>query len=590
MKFVNITENKITKVMLDLETLALPSYKLDSEDTVCVFDEVRNYDFTIVNEFLGSLDEPTLRYVVRTLTNMRRTIANSQHDDPAADTCVGELRRFMKDLFDDLPLNLPLSLTGNLFRALYNFSGKYVTPDKTDSRSQDINDKTWYAKDRQMPVAASLLSALCIMIIHDFKTHFIDVLEPLQVLYPVFEETIRDCGVDGAKDFVERNRNLVSCMEEYTASWVLEGIYINDGMLHKHGLLPTDIYVVECTTQRILSSKMYISSKRIREMKDFYEAEAQQRMDDTEMSVTPLTNEEIDEFNKEVDHGLLLPYRQQLKQALLVIRLTCWNSYIVQQKLISIDNLLVGIDEVINNVDKMSDAELRKILTSDSCASAAYNLTKHFLPQVMILADHNSQTAPTMPISNYIRKIFDICTIINTPTNVYRCVDHGFSTALRLKEVLAEFPGGKMVGNMIFPESYLYNQAIPAPVLPPAPLSAADMYVPKMGLVWSDALDNADTQIAIRNWMGDNLDDDHDAFKSFFLKEHRDLPHGYVLIKYPGAQSLNESQVAEMCTFFYRWFIRDKMNKACRDQLIATRATKDKEFFDRRKELIKSKE
>jgi hypothetical protein len=134
-----------------------------------------------------------------------------------------------------------------------------------------------------------------------------------------------------------------------------------------------------------------------------------------------------------------------------------------------------------------------------------------------------------------------------------------------------------MVGNMIFPESYLYNQAIPAPVLPPAPLSAADMYVPKMGLVWSDALDNADTQIAIRNWMDDNLDDDHDAFKSFFLKEHRDLPHGYVLIKYPGAQSLNESQVAEMCTFFYRWFIRDKMNKACRDQLIATRAIKDKE-------------
>jgi hypothetical protein len=146
-----------------------------------------------------------------------------------------------------------------------------------------------------------------------------------------------------------------------------------------------------------------------------------------------------------------------------------------------------------------------------------------------------------------------------------------------LKEVLAEFPGGKMVGNMIFPESYLYNRAIPAPVLPPAPLSAADMYVPKMGLVWSDALDNADTQIAIRNWMDNKLDDDHDAFKSFFLKEHRDLPHGYVLIKYPGAQSLNESQVAEMCTFFYRWFIRDKMNKACRDQLIATRATKGKE-------------
>ena len=288
MKFVNITENKITKVMLDLGTLLsqsgtlrFQSDELDSEDTVCVFEGVRNFDFTIVNEFLSDLNVSTLKYIVRKLANMRRCIANSYHDDPAADECVGELRRLMKDLF----ANSDLNFTGILFGELYNFSAKYITPE-ADNCPQDISDKTWYAKDRQMCVAASLLSALCIMVIHDFETHFTDVSEPLQVLYPVFEETIRDCGVDGAKEFVERNREHVSNMEEAAASWILEGIYINDCMLHKHKSLFADIYVIEYTTQRILSSKTYLAGKRACEMKAIHEAEAQQRNDAKSESTT----------------------------------------------------------------------------------------------------------------------------------------------------------------------------------------------------------------------------------------------------------------------------------------------------------------
>jgi hypothetical protein len=255
MKFVNITENNITKVMLDLETLTLPSYKLDSEDTVCNLKGTHDFDFTIVNEFLDSQDYYTLRYIACTLINMRRCIANSGHDDSAADKCVGELSKFMKDLFD----NLPMSPTGNLFGDLYNFSAKYTTSGKVDSHTNNM----------QMLVAASLLSALCIMVIHDFKTHFTDVSEPLQILYPVFEEAIRDCAVTGAKEFVEENRILVSNMKDDTASWVVEGIYITNCMLRKHTpLLPMDVYVVENYTQRILSSKTYVSSKRIREMKN----------------------------------------------------------------------------------------------------------------------------------------------------------------------------------------------------------------------------------------------------------------------------------------------------------------------------------
>lgn len=254
MEFINIVDDGITAVILDLNSLHLPEREIEWQEMVCKFEGTHDFDFTIINKFLASLDKATLIYIARTLINMRRCIANHENDDPAADKCVGKLRLFMKDLFD----NLPMSHTGNLFGDLYNFSAKHTTSGKTDS----------HANGRQMFVAASLLSALCIMIIHDFKTHFTDVSEPLQILYPVFEEAIRDCDVDGAKEFVEENRTLVSNMDDGTASWVIEGIYINDCMLRKRTpLLPMDMYVIENHTQRILSSKMYVSKKKIKEMK-----------------------------------------------------------------------------------------------------------------------------------------------------------------------------------------------------------------------------------------------------------------------------------------------------------------------------------
>lgn len=257
MKFINVTENKLTKVMLDLETLDLLGYKLDSEDTVCVFEGTHDFDFTIVNEFLDSLNEPTLRRMVRILTNMRRCIANCGRDELAADECVSKLKLFMQGLFD----SAFLSPTENLFGELYNFSVIYTTPDKKYTNLV----RSITSANRQMLVAASLLSALCIMVIHDFKTHFTDVSEPLQILYPVFEETIRDCNVDGAKEFVKENRALVEGMTNVTASWVIESIYINACMLYQSvGRFPRDACIIETYTQRILSSKMYVPSKRIK--------------------------------------------------------------------------------------------------------------------------------------------------------------------------------------------------------------------------------------------------------------------------------------------------------------------------------------
>ena len=280
-------------------------------------------------------------------------------------------------------------------------------------------------------------------------------------------------------------------------------------------------------------------------------------MENNKISVTPLTDEEIKEFNKEADRVLFLPYRQQLKMALDVIKLTCWNHCIAQPKLMPVDTILSNIDEVIENVDKMDGAELREKLTRDNFAKVAYDLTKDFLPQDMLAMSYDWQNngMPTTPIPNYIWKIFDICTLINTPVWAYKRVDPGHSTALKLKEVLAEFPGGRMIGNMIFPSYALNNQDLPAS------MPITDVYTRTIKRMWMDALIDMNTQTAIRNWMHNNLDEDHDAFASFFFEDHCNLPHSCVQMKYPGAQSLDETQVAEICTFMYRWFLKEKNEK-----------------------------
>ena len=342
MKFVNMVEDGIRKVILDLEAVTIPAFKLEPRDTVCWiggFEETHDFDFTIINEFLNSQNEDTLSYIARTLIDMRRCIVNSGHSDAAAEECVGELKLSMYELVD----NLPMSPTGNLFKDLYNFSAKYTTPDKVDIG--------YFKNDRQMLVAASLLSALCVMVIHTFKTHFTDVSEPLQVLYPVFEETIRASDVEGAMEFVERNRALVSNMDDDPASWVIEGIYINDCILRKHKLpLPIDADVIENLAQRILSSKTYFSSKRIREMKEINKAEEQQRNDRAKSTI---------------NNGMLLD--TALIAALIIRRaaLARGNTYLSDNACIAYCNEIIkDVDKVIMELNNRSSALAQRIMCS----------------------------------------------------------------------------------------------------------------------------------------------------------------------------------------------------------------------------------
>lgn len=343
MKFVNMVEDGITKVILDLEAVTVPAFKLESRDTVCVFEGTHDFDFTIVNEFLSSQNEHTLSYIARTLIDMRRCIVNSGYNDHAADECVGELKLSMYELVD----NLPMSPTGNLFKDLYNFSAKYTTPDKVDSGYFNFV----VMDDRQMLVAASLLSALCVMVIHNFKTHFTDVSEPLQILYPVFEETIRNSDVDGAMEFVERNRDLVSNMHDDPASWVIEGIYINDCILRKHKLsLPIDANIIENLAQRILSSKTYFSNRRMKEMKGINEAEEQQRNDRAKSTINNTIL---------IDTALIA--------ALIVTRaaLSRGNTYLSDNACIAYCNEIIkDVNKVIMELNNRSSALSQRIILS----------------------------------------------------------------------------------------------------------------------------------------------------------------------------------------------------------------------------------
>ena len=545
MKFVNIEENGITKVILDLEASTYKAYKFDWRDTVCKFEETHDFDFAIVNEFLDSQDEATRRYIARTLMNMRRCIANSGHDDPAADTCVGELSKFMKDLFD----NLPMSSTGNLFGDLYNFSAKYTTSGKADS----------HANSRQMLVAASLLSALCIMIIHDFKTHFTDVSEPLQILYPVFEEAIKDCNVGGAKEFVEENRILVSKMDDDTASWVIEGIYINDCMLRKHTpLLPMDVYVVENYTQRILSSRIYVSSKRIKEMKEINEDEEQQRMENNKISITPLTDDELKEFNEKVEHGKLLPIRNILKDTLDIIHITVKHFYRhlpsnVGYENLSTDDLIDSITTAISNamlqVDEMDDKKLAKIAKHANYVYDAFKLVEMYIPDGMFPSGYQPNISYPLPgcikipdtHTNYLRKVFDIYQILSAPIGTYKGSDIGYTSTIRLKALLAEYPGGKALGATCNGPDMLgyaiYNTVLPYPYY----VNTSDQDK------WPD----------IMKWVYENVKNIDEGEFYEFLNTHKSEIAAYTKLKasYP---NLTDDEKDEMCKLFVRLFLKEQ--------------------------------
>ena len=211
MKFVNITEDDNTKVLLDLETLALPELEFAPEAVVCDLGlEVKPLTFDVPNKFLATLVEDEAKLIAMGIISMRHEIAKSERSFHGADLCAEELT--------DILIGLVRNPMLKLFEALVWFSSPYIQPDDDEARPQDTKDKVLYQKDRTLLMATELLSALFFMPILDFRRHFGDVVVTL--LYPAFENAIRNSGVIGAEEFTKKIRAILGPDENHLISYV----------------------------------------------------------------------------------------------------------------------------------------------------------------------------------------------------------------------------------------------------------------------------------------------------------------------------------------------------------------------------------
>jgi hypothetical protein len=317
------------------------------------------------------------------------------------------------------------------------------------------------------------------------------------------------------------------------------------------------VYVVENYTQRILGSKIYAASKRIKQMNEINKVEEQQRMENNEISVTPLTDEEIKEFNKEVEHVKLEPIRDALKDILRVIRLTVMYFYhhIPETENVdnplSVDDLIDGVSEAIDtaimDVDKMDDAELARIKGHYNLTRDAYRLVAMYLPDGLFTehynpvpyTDYNSVTHVIDPHTAYLRKVFDIYQILRTPAQKYRGADLGYSSAITLKEALNDYPGGKFISRTVLPENVMYD--LPRYVT---------LQEPILCFAYSTW---------IQGWADENLEYDKHEFLSFVTNHSQDVSD-YIELKHLGNLP-DDKQVDSMCTLFYRWFLKEQSSK-----------------------------
>lgn len=272
------------------------------------------------------------------------------------------------------------------------------------------------------------------------------------------------------------------------------------------------------------------------------------------LSVTPLTDDEIKEFNKEVEHAKLEPIRDALKDILHVIKLTATyfyhhmpeteNADVARSVDDLIDAVSEAIDAAIMNVDKMDTAELARIKGHSNLTWDAYRLVSMYLPYGLFREHYNPVSYQAYnPVAHvndphiaYLRKVFDIYQILRTPAGKYRGADLGYSSALALREALTDYPGGKFISRTVLPEHTMYD-------LPPY----AILQEPVLCFAHSSW---------IQGWADENLEYDKHEFLSFMTNHSQDIID-YIELKNLG-NLLDDKQVDDMCTLFYRWFLKEQ--------------------------------
>ena len=243
--------------------------------------------------------------------------------------------------------------------------------------------------------------------------------------------------------------------------------------------------------------------------------------------VTQLTDDEIKDFNTEVEHRCFLPIRNGLKDALDVI-LVAVNyfyrhfpsdaGYPDLSTDVLLDSISTAVSTVMLKVDEMDTTELAKIAEHTNYAYDAFKLVEEYIPKGVLSQGYQPYVkGMNFPHEGYLRKVVDILSILRIPAMQYEGSDIGYVTSIHLKNRLAEYPGGKSVFDCL-PGDYGYTVYRNTPVGRP------------YDFIYPTAMST------LRLWADANLDDNSkDKFLLFLVKHELDVLYQF--------RSLHEKQL-----------------------------------------------
>ena len=269
-------------------------------------------------------------------------------------------------------------------------------------------------------------------------------------------------------------------------------------------------------------------------------------------SVTSLTDDELKEFNKEIENNYLLPIRNGLKDALDAILLTV--NYFYRHfpsdtgyPDFSTDDLIDSISTAVSTamlkVDEMDATELTKIAEHVNYVYDAFKLVEEYIPKGVLSQGYQPIVeGMNFPHEGFLREVVDILNILSIPAMRYKGSDIGYGTAIYLKNILAKFPGGNAITCSI-PGDYEYTVYRNTPVGRPFD-----------NFIYPTAMST------LRLWADTNLDDtSKDKFFAFLMKHELDVLYQFKFIQGKQLRNpLTKSDYEDTCTFFYRWFLKEQ--------------------------------
>lgn len=262
-------------------------------------------------------------------------------------------------------------------------------------------------------------------------------------------------------------------------------------------------------------------------------------MENNKLSVTPLTDEDVNEFNKEFEGVICAPIRNELKDALDVVLITLkafYRRFPAPDQVIDelIDATTKAVSAAMRTVDEMDVVELGRIEERSDYAEAAFKLVQPCIPSGVLSCKDSLSAKDVALRASYLRKVLDMYKIISTPTSWYTGSDIGYSCATYLKNKLAQYPGGKTLAGTVYipgdPEYKVYEGR-------------------------SRVRDSEHPAVisTLKHWADENVDDDYrDKFFAFLMRHEADI------FKYTQMNTLFLEENDEICVFFYRWFLKEQ--------------------------------